>query len=241
MPAIAALVFGSAIGAAQAANAPDPRLDVVATSVAGHPVTVYCETDPAVWASGPGPGVGAYTWPPHMNPQIEQSQWNVIFVGPPACGSLHRLLDHTGTLVDNAGAIHLLVHESFHQRDGVYGNYQAGDAYPNSFEGRTDCAALAADEGVAINFFGYPAIVDQTSNELTEVKTSTIVYRYVRRKVHGHWRRVRVKRRVTETTYVLTPVVTKVRNPDLDKMHSYQQAYHNSNAKNPAYAGDCTT
>lgn len=224
---IAMLIGHHNATAAVKINTPDPRLDQIATAIAGHPVTVYCENDPAAWAAGGSPGAWGYTWPPHWNGILPPALQNVVWVHPIVCATLHSLMDnHDGTQpYDAALAIHILVHESFHQRDGVYGDCTQTD---KSCEGRADCGALAYDETAETTLFGFPATVTTT-----EVVTNT-VYRYVRRKVRGHWRRVRVKRQVS------TVVSTTSRNLILDYMHTIQQNYHNDiSTRFPQYKGDC--
>jgi hypothetical protein len=121
-------------GTASASNAPDARLDQIATTVAGHPVSVWCETSWQDWVDverqlPDSPDLYGFTSP---------SRSNVIFVQPTVCETLHVLLDNsyydTGDYW-TAIALHTLVHESLHQR-GI------------SDEGATDCAALSIDPSV---------------------------------------------------------------------------------------------
>ena len=234
------VTLSGVIATVHAANWPDPRLDAAATSVAGHPVTVFCENDPAAWSS---PG-GAYTWPPNYSdptkPYYKPPELlNIIWMGPAFCPSLHSVFERQAKspledLVKYADSIFALVHEAVHQRGGVYGDCWLPPDHLNdgSCEGRTDCLALSLSEDVAINFFGFP----RTVSEATLVPKTKTVYRYVRKKVRGKWKRVRVQRKIT--VYVKT--VTQVRNPVLDKMRGIQRINHQIRATgNPWYKGDC--
>ena len=220
---VALLIGHQNATAATKANWADVRLDSIATAISGHPVRVYCENDPVAWANGLGPGAWGYTFPPHFNPGLPPEYQNTIWVHPTICALLHGILDNRDSIdwAPAALAIHVLVHESFHQRDGIYGDCTATD---QTCEGRTDCAALAFDETAETTLFGYPLTVMVTTNKA--------VYRWVRRKVRKHWRRVRVVRSVA--------VQTVTRNPVLDYMHQYQQQNHTDLAKGfPQYGGGC--
>lgn len=221
---VAALLVGHQNAqAATKANWADARIDGIASTISGHPVRVYCENDLTAWGAGLAPATWGYTFPPHFNVSLPPEYQNVIWVHPQVCALLHGVLDNRDAIfwADAAQAIHVLVHESFHQRDGIYGDCTATD---KSCEGRTDCAALAYDETAETTMFGYPTTATVTTNKA--------VYHYVRRKVHGHWRRVRVQRVVA--------VATVVRNPVLDYMHLFQQQSHADLAKGfPQYGGGC--
>lgn len=128
-------------GTASGWNAATPRLDAIATYVAGHPVTVWCETDPATWIEMLGSS-------PEMANVLGFTQLDepTVYVNPTDCRIL-RLASFGYDQADTglfylARAIRDLVHESVHQR-GI------------ADEGITDCTALAAMPAVAVRFFGF--------------------------------------------------------------------------------------
>ena len=165
--AIFAVVFLCARTAAAADN-PSPTLDAVATSVAGHAVHVYCENDPAQWTHQ---GAWGFTYSPQYV--------NTVWIHPWICETLHDRLDGKPvTLNAIAMAIHVVVHESVHQRGGVFADCNGADL---SCEGRTDCMALTLDPGVAETFFSYPRTV------------TTMVKKTVTKTVKKKGKRVRVR------------------------------------------------
>jgi hypothetical protein len=149
--ALATAFFASAALAAPAANRSDPRLDTIASAVAGHPVNVWCEDNATDWGAGPAPTVWGYTYPPPSS--------NTIHVSPWICMNLHTVLDTTNrdelAMYAVAAAIHTLVHESVHQRGGIYGDCYANGPTDMGCEGRTDCMALTLDVAVAVDYFGF--------------------------------------------------------------------------------------
>jgi hypothetical protein len=159
--ATAFAVAATALAAtASASNAPDARLDQLATKVAGHPVSVWCESSWQDWVDVerllPGsPDLYGFTIPTHSN---------VVYLQPTVCETLHVLLANnyydTGDYW-TAIAIHTLVHESLHQKGFAD-------------EGATDCAALALDPSVDAQF------VPET---YTSSKWVRMKKRLVRRKV----------------------------------------------------------
>jgi len=198
---------------ATAADNPDPRLDAVASAIAGHPVHVWCEGDYAEWHSA---AIG-WTTPPEFG--------NVVHIHPWACNGLHQILDGAEPnttalpLMLAADSIHVLTHESVHQRGGQYADcygWYGGDPNDASCEGRTDCEALALDRATALAL-GVPATAPQQA----------LRYKTVRRKAHGRWRRVRVAYLV----WVSTP------NWALEQYTWYQRQYHNGLP--PQYLGPC--
>jgi len=150
-------------GTASAANWPDPNLDRVATSIAGHPVTVWCEGSWADWIHAGDhfqddwSYLEGFTYP-------NTTDMNV-YVNPEICETLHALLAGGPRLVGPyhaSIAIHTLIHESEHQY-GILNEAQA------------DCAALANFKSVATNYFGYPLY--DTHTRLVRMKVKG-VYTY---------------------------------------------------------------
>jgi len=131
-----------------------------------------------------------YTWGPDNAPGRP-----VVYIGPRPCLGLQgllraipaeRLLVNTNPY-DAALGVEVLLHESVHQRGGVYDTFQAGDAFPNSFEGRTDCMALSLLP-TYLPEFGVPA------THLVSVSHSH------RKAIRKHGRVVRWRRWLTFTT-----------------------------------------
>lgn len=204
---VAVLVAPAAALASTASNWPDSRLDAVATSVAGHPVSVWCESSDQDWVSAEqeigSPDLDGFTFQGMATP--------TVFVAPHVCATLHYILQFgyqaTGLLWD-AEAIETLIHESVHQR-GI------------TDEAVTDCTAMPLVEGYAISSFGFPAMVTQTT------------YRAVSKSV-----RVKTGRTFKTTHYTTTvPVTSTVRNPDLDVLGQFVQAWHK--ALPAQYQGVC--
>jgi hypothetical protein len=203
---------------AHAAEVNDRRLDVVASSIAGHDVHVWCEDDYADWNMA---ALG-YTH--------DRSYTPTVWIHPWVCRTLEDQLNGGVYPDDSMGfpkgspvimmalaySVHTLVHEAVHQIGGQYSNcgVTAGDL---SCEGRTDCKALTLDEDVVTRYFDVPATVQQ--------ETTTWVTR--RRNVHGR----------TRVTHVLTQTSTTIRNPELDVFHTYIWLFHRGLP--PQYQGDC--
>lgn len=129
---------------AAAANNPSTQLDVIATSVAGKPVTVWCETSWPSWlnlaAQNGVTEAGGFTY-------IGGAP--VVYVAPDVCVELHALADHEDVgAFFAAEALRILAHESVHQ-SGV------------SNEATTDCKAVSLVPTLATKFFGVPAKVTQ--------------------------------------------------------------------------------
>ena len=138
--AVAILVIAPA---ARAGNNPSPVLDAAATYVAGHPVSVWCETSWSDWlkeASQAGVSdAGAFT----------RVGTPVVYVAPDVCEELHALVgkEDVGTFFA-ADAILTLTHEAVHQR-GI------------TDEAQTDCTALSMVSQMATTFFGITKTVAQ--------------------------------------------------------------------------------
>lgn len=126
------------------ANWPEPKLDAVASQIAGKPVAVWCEDNWGDWI--------------HAGDSISED-WSyvngftfidrpTVYLAPSVCETLHALVRLPGTgdvgLYHAALAIHVLVHEAVHQR-GI------------ANEGETDCTALALLRDVAVQHFGFTA------------------------------------------------------------------------------------
>src|SRR5438105_1244047 len=115
---VAALSF---VAPSTAANDPSAVFDNAATFIAGHPVTVNCETDWSAWIANGSSEDSGYT----------VIGTPIIYVGPRECETLHALIQDMDVGAYYASsALLTLAHESVHQR-GI------------SDEGVTDCTALA--------------------------------------------------------------------------------------------------
>jgi hypothetical protein len=187
--------------AASAGNWPESRLDAAASSVAGHPVQVWCESSWGDWVhAGDAESVDfaqilGFTAP---------STSTAIFISPSLCETLHALLSFGPSKVGNywgSLAVHVLVHESEHQAGHID-------------EGEADCAALAVDDSVAVQYFGY-----QTSEQ--QRYTVTVTHR--------------TKRIVTVTQQSRYRTVPS---EQLAEFHSFDHAWHA--ATSPAYQGGCS-
>lgn len=141
-----ALVLATAAtaSAAPAGNWPEPKLDAVASQVAGKQVAVWCEENWGDWI--------------HAGDSVSED-WSyvdgftfigrpTVYLAPSVCETLHALVRLPGAgdvgLYHAALAIHVLVHEAVHQR-GI------------ANEGDTDCTALALLGDVAVRHFGFTA------------------------------------------------------------------------------------
>jgi hypothetical protein len=136
------------VAVAKAAEYQDPRLDAVASSVAGHPITAHCYQGAGEWnatevQSGLTFETDGFTF-------VGRDQY--VNLAPRVCDTLEALLklgpDAVGPFWAGL-AIKVLIHESVHQR-GI------------TDEGVTDCAALALVKQYAVSSFGYAATVKQT-------------------------------------------------------------------------------
>jgi hypothetical protein len=133
-----------ALAGASAATAADwhlARLDAVASSVAGHPVSVYCEGSRAEWVDVErhmgfdGDSLAGFTFNPGVDDPF--GNLNMVYIEPSACEALHVYSAMGWGAIGAANDAGLrplgtagltLVHEAVHQR-GV------------SDEGQTECAA----------------------------------------------------------------------------------------------------
>jgi hypothetical protein len=218
---LAAFLAALALGhhnatAASLADTGDPRLDAVASGIAGHPVHVYCEDDLAEWAGFYTAALG-FTYAPETGN-------TTVWVHPYVCGFLHKMLDEAASnppdsndypYMGIAQAVHVLTHESVHQIGGQYADCYVvpGDA---SCEGRTDCRALELDRATAVAL-GVPATVPQRAERLRAVKV----------RVRGKVRRV----------YRRYYVTVRVPNPVLDTLRWHEVQMHDGLP--PQYLGPC--
>lgn len=156
------------IASARAANNPSPVLDAAASYVAGHPVSVWCETSWSDWltmtANNGVSEAGGFT----------RAETPVVYLAPDVCEELHALVgkEDVGSFFA-ADAILTLTHESVHQR-GVMD------------EAVTDCTALGMVSQMATTFFSIPKTVVQQYVKLAykrvagkRVRVSSIGTRYV--------------------------------------------------------------
>lgn len=168
-----ALVAMSSAAGALAGNAQDSRIDAIASSIAGHPVNVWCETDDVQWV-----GIESQFPPGFEADGFTFIDTPTVYLAPRICLNLHLMLDNGYAAAGPAWgalAIKVLIHEDVHQR-GI------------SDEAVTDCTALSEFQADAVKFFGVPATVSQTY----------AVGRYVLVKVGPKTRRVRTKALVTQ-------------------------------------------
>jgi hypothetical protein len=183
-------------GKASAANWPDSSLDTAASSVAGHPVNVWCEASWADWIhAGDTAGEDWGLLIGFTDPSVP-----TIYLQPTVCETLHVLVKRGPEQVGpywGSLAIHALVHESKHQAGYLD-------------EGQTDCAALAVDDQVAVQFFGY---------KKTDRVTSWV-------KTRRHGRTVYAKK------------ISTVPSRQLALFHAWDHAWHA--ASPPEYQGGCT-
>lgn len=139
--ALVAIALASA-SAATAADWHSGRLDAVASWVAGHSVSVYCEDSRAEWVDVErwmgldGDALAGFTWLPGQADPF--GNWNTVYIQPSACEALQVYAGQgwgTTRAANDAGLRPLakagstLVHEAVHQR-GI------GD------EGQTECTAF---------------------------------------------------------------------------------------------------
>lgn len=181
---------------AAAVNLPDPRLDQVATAVAGHPVTAWCETDDIAWNDM----FAAYGDRGELVQGFTFIGTPVIYLSPKVCLTLRAAIYYgyrEAGLYWFSGALLTLVHESVHQR-GI----------PD--EGVTDCTALSLLPSVATLFWGFHA--------KRTVRVAVPTWKVVKRKVRGVWVRVPVR-----TVKVVT---RKVADPDLPRLVAWATAWH---------------
>jgi hypothetical protein len=191
------------------ADRPNATLDNIASEIAGHPVHVWCEGNPADWQTS----AMGWTLPPQYG--------HTVYVMPAVCDYLQRLLDSStdrSLMALNwiAISVHTLVHESVHQIGGEYADCYAAGPTDQGCEARTDCKALSLDEGVLVKWFGYGP---------TLAHGWKMVAKVVRR--HGH--KVRVMKRVNFTVML--------EHPDLAQILSYTVMLHEGLP--PAYQGVC--
>ena len=231
------LVALAASPAALAENVPHPKLDEIASEVAGPGKTVWCENDEAAWHATPHwqPGLagfvvfwsrdGGQSWTPE----------SVAHLAPAACLPLHAALAggyEAVPLAQLAVAILVLVHESVH----LFGVRD---------EGATDCEALRRIEDVAVRHFGVPPTISITDTVYRTVTRHKYVYRWKRvprsRMVNGErvrvLSRVRVRVRVPHNQRVAEQITREERNPALDALVAAATAAHRSAP--PEYQGSC--
>jgi hypothetical protein len=143
---VLALVFASQ---AQAANYGDPRLDVIATAVAGHPVTVLCAQTATDWSKTEA--LALLTNDADGFTFIGRS--NIIYLSPRVCDTLEMI--ENGLPPSQIGpvwlalAVKTILHESTHQL-GVRDEHQA------------DCQAIAIMPGW-LPKLGVPATIKVAS------------------------------------------------------------------------------
>jgi hypothetical protein len=163
---------------ALAADAPDSRLDATATEIAGHSLTVACETDEAAWSAllasvGDTPPDGEYV-------RGFTAPGSVVHLSPAVCLSLRFGLHDAAPASSEIApgvALEVLLFESLRQRTTNLGVGQ---------EAVLECQAVGLVRAYGTKLLKIPA-------KVAETKT---VYRWKRVLVHGKWVRKRVAFRV---------------------------------------------
>jgi hypothetical protein len=170
---LAACVFAGTAGASTKGDWPDGQLDAAASSVAGHPITVWCESSWGNWIhAGDNAGMDfsfvfgfTYIGTP------------VIYINPTECLTLHALVNNEWVGSFEASiALLTLAHESVHQR-GI------------ADEGQAECTALPLVAGLAENYFGFPAtipdkkVVNYTKTVAKRIKGKTYRFKVRSQKV----------------------------------------------------------
>lgn len=132
---------------ASEASAHHPVISSIASSIAGKPVVVKCETDNVAWANQI-----AYVFPASHPDRIygyTRLVENVIYLSPRVCLPLDQALDFgykdTG-LIPLALSLSTLAHESYHQKGIVN-------------EAQTECLANKRVRSLATQYLRVPATV----------------------------------------------------------------------------------
>jgi hypothetical protein len=147
-----AVISAAMAAKANAANWQDSRLDSVASIVAGHSVSVYCEDSRAEWVDieramgNSGDDLGGFTWLPGAADPF--GNYNTVYIQPESCDALHVFGYNWGTnggamdagMYWFAQAVAILTHESVHQR-GI------------ADEGLTECTSYHLLPQVYVNQF----------------------------------------------------------------------------------------
>lgn len=195
---LAALTASSATAAARALQT-DPRIDAIATGIAGFPVTVTGEDDPNAWAQL----VASYSvdCPSSCADVVGFSgplaspgdpRYHKVFIGPGGWITLEAIenggVASVGDLHAAADAILTLIHETTHVK------LQSTD------EGRVEACAVQAFPAVIASYFGVSSTIEQT-------QTYTMRHAY-RVKVHGRW--VTRYRLVRRQRTVIAPNLTYI-------------------------------
>jgi hypothetical protein len=166
--------------AAGAANSPHPKLDGVATQVAGKPVSVHCETDEYQWRYWEnGSLLHGFTY----------LSTPVVYIAPKHCYTLHFALKYGYREVGVtylSDAIATLVHEAVHQR-GIRDECQ------------TEKVAQSLVMSVAEQTFGLSRTVSEA-----QYSTKTLT-KVLRRKIAGKWRSIKVPTQLTTRAMVQVP------------------------------------
>jgi hypothetical protein len=159
---LSSLVVVGALMMTTTASAADwhlAKLDSVASSIAGHPVSVYCDSSQAEWVdvsratSGAGDGLLGFTYGPNAVDPFGNS--NTIYLNPTACTTFQTyaangwgttLAARDAGMYWLGGAALTLVHESIHQSG-------------NADEGQTECAAIKQLPTDLSTLFGVPTTI----------------------------------------------------------------------------------
>lgn len=174
------------------ANAPDPRLDAAVSELAGHHVTVVCETDADAWQA--------------LLVQFNELRFVVhaftagttVYFGPAVCLTLRNAI-HAGApaspAVSPGDALQTLVFEGLNQ---------AAPSLGKGLEPILECQAVTHIAHFATSLYGLP----------TKIYVAKTVYRWKQVRVNGRLvrKRVAVKVRVPTDNPKIAQIVTQADN-----------------------------
>jgi hypothetical protein len=223
-----ALFTGGYAAAASKTLRDDPRLDAVASGIAGFPVAVVGEDDPAEWAQlvasdnvncSDCANVLGFSRP-LASPG--DPLYHEVFIGPSGWTTLEAIENNGVASVGApaaAPAIMDLAHETFHLK------------LSSTDEGRVNACALQAFPDVISTYFGVTPTVEQTTTTTTTVRVRHVYY------VRVHGRRVRRVRLVPKT--VTRTSTTEAPNPTYIGLVAAAQAFYASQPP-PYSTGVCS-
>ena len=218
---VAAGSLASVAGAAQKQLWYDPKVDSVASDVAGVPVRVDGEDDWSEWGSFVTPsdpyGVAGFTFPFASPSSV---LYRRIFISPDYWPSLVDAANygpkHSTNLYRTAAAIFVMTHEAYHIR------LLSGD------ENRVNACALQAIPSVLTRNFGLsPTLTQSVSTPVT--KTVRVKYRVkVRKRWVTRYRTKSVTTYVTTTTTSPDPTFTEIVADVQDIYKNHQPPQYNT-------------
>lgn len=228
---VLAAVVASAATAASASTKTlqsDPRIDAIASGIAGFAMTVEGDDDQTDWDQLVASqnincpnclAVNGFAFP---FAQPGDWRYHADFLSPSAWSTLEAIENAGITSVDlysAANAIFLLTHETYHHKLGSLD------------EGKVNACTLVAFPDVVSTYFDVPPTIEQTTTRTTTVLVRHVYY------VRVHGRRVRRVRLVPRT--VTTSTTGQVSNPTYIALTSDAQAIYASEP--PPYSnGTCS-